>query len=319
MRPLRDLEGEIASIRARRHSGLAMSELRSRLRQIEFAFQNADESNAELLRYFPVALVACAEAYFRMAIKDLVDSGEPYLSRAENAVPGLRVDFAVLRSIHGRRFTVGELVAHGAKLSRLEHIGAAMSALLGEDFLQKVRLSTNRTDNVLRGEALAPILNNADADFRSVARAFELRHIICHEIASRYKIDVDEIAVCVEAFVRFLKAADECVESVLSPNAPLTMSEVNMAAHASLEASKTRLNGLVSELCQLVGSDRAAEFADSEVQWHLYADRWARYVADSVVSGGTLWPMIYSGTYESLVESHLDQLSILRASLSAEI
>ena len=79
----RDIIEEIAGIRARRRFGFTMSELPLRLLALEHAFRKHDKANVELTRYFPVALIACLEGYCRMAIRDLIDAGEPYLSNAE--------------------------------------------------------------------------------------------------------------------------------------------------------------------------------------------------------------------------------------------
>ena len=79
----RDLIQEIADVRRRRRFGPAMAELLFRLFALEQAFKEHDRNKRELSRYFPVALIACVEGYFRIAIKELIDAGEPYLSNAE--------------------------------------------------------------------------------------------------------------------------------------------------------------------------------------------------------------------------------------------
>jgi hypothetical protein len=138
----RDTIQEIADIRQRRRLGSAMAELPLRLFALEHAFKIHDKSQHELIRYFPVALIACVEGYFRMAIKDLIDAGEPYLSNAEKPASSLKLDFSLLRAVHGKTITVGELVAHGVPLSRLEHIENVLSSLLGIGFLHSLRTTT---------------------------------------------------------------------------------------------------------------------------------------------------------------------------------
>jgi len=140
----RDIIEEIADVRQRRRFGEAMSELPHRLFALEQAFKKHDKAENELTRYFPVALIACVEGYFRMAIKDLVDAGEPYLTNAEKPASSIKLDFSVLRAVYGKAITVGELVAHSVQLSRLEHIQAILSSLLGKDFLQELRTTTDR-------------------------------------------------------------------------------------------------------------------------------------------------------------------------------
>jgi hypothetical protein len=127
----RDIIQEIADVRQRRRFGSAMAELPLRLFSLEHAFKKHDKSEKEVIRYFPVALIACVEGYFRMAIKDLIDAGEPFLSNAEKPASSLKLDFSVLRAVHGKAITVGELVAHAVPLSRLEHIESALSSVVG--------------------------------------------------------------------------------------------------------------------------------------------------------------------------------------------
>lgn len=106
----RDIIEEIAEVRGRRQFSSAMAELPSRLFALEHSFKIYGKSNTELIRYFPVALIACVEGYFRMVIRELVDTGEPYLSNAEKPAASIKLDFTTLRAIHGKEITVGELI-----------------------------------------------------------------------------------------------------------------------------------------------------------------------------------------------------------------
>lgn len=237
----RDIIQEIAAIRQRRRFGDAMAELPIRLFALEQSFKEHNKTESELNRYFPVALIACVEGYFRMAIKDLVDAGEPYLTNAEKPASSLKLDLSVLRAVHGKAITVGELVAHGVQLSRLEHIEAALSSLLGKSFLQELRTTTDRWAHEVKGEPATPILAQPDVVFADVARTFELRHIICHEIASAYEIELEEVARCFESCVAFLRAADECISETIRPGAPLTQPAMNIAAGKALTEKQERL------------------------------------------------------------------------------
>lgn len=114
----RDVIEEIAQVRGRRRFGSAIAELPFRLFSLERAFKEHDKSNSELTRYFPVALVACIEGYFRPAIKEVIDAGEPYLTNAERPASSLKLDFTVVRAIHGKAVAVGELVAHSIPLAQ---------------------------------------------------------------------------------------------------------------------------------------------------------------------------------------------------------
>lgn len=304
----RDIIQEIAEVRQRRRFGSAMTELSLRLFALEHAFKKHDKSENEMTRYFPVALIACVEGYFRMAITDLIDAGEPYLSNAEKPASSIKLDFSVLRAVHGKTITVGELVAHGVQLSRLEHLESVLSNLLGTGFLQALRTTTDRWAHETKGEPVAPILAKPDQVFADVARTFELRHIICHEIASAYEIESEEVARCFESCVTFLRAADEFISETIHPGAPLTQTEINIAAGQSLEGKRKQLANAVSHLRSRLDALELAAFDESQDKWQTYCDAWAEFVAGERANGGTIWPLIYAGAGKAVVETRIEEV-----------
>ena len=305
----RDIIQEIDDVRQRRRFGLAMSELPMRLFALEHAFKKHDKAQSELTRYFPVALIACVEGYFRMAIRDLIDAGEPYLSNAEKPASSLKLDFSVLRAVHGKAITVGELVAHGVPLSRLEHIDGALSNLLGKGFLQALRTTTDRWAHEVNGEPATPILSKPDEVFTDVARTFELRHIICHEIASAYEIEPEEVARCFESCVAFLRAADEFISEAIHPGAPLTQTDMNVAAGKSLAEAQERLTLALAVVRSRLDAAELAAFDESQNKWQQYCDAWADFVAGERANSGTIWPLIYTGAVEAAVQRRFEDVS----------
>jgi hypothetical protein len=103
MKKPRDIIQEIEDIRSRRQFESAMAELPRRLRALQDAFDARNNAHPEVVRYFPVALVACIEGYFRMMVRDLVDAGDPYLANSEKAASTLKPDFSILRALHGKK------------------------------------------------------------------------------------------------------------------------------------------------------------------------------------------------------------------------
>lgn len=305
----RDIIQEIADIRERRLFGSAMTELPMRLFALESAFKNYDKTERELIRYFPVALIASVEGYFRMAIKDLVDSGEPYLTNAEKPASSLKLDFSLLRAVHGKAVTVGELVAHGVQLSRLEHIEAVFSSLLGKGFLDSLRTITDRWAHEVKGEPSTPILAEPDSIFANVARTFELRHIICHEIASAYEIESEEVAKCFESCASFLRAADELISETIHPGAPLTQTDMNIAAGKSLSEKRDLLAESIAALQSRLSETEMVAFEEAQANWQRYCDAWANFVAGERAGGGTIWPVIYAGAAQATIERRIEEIN----------
>ncbi len=315
----RDIIQEIADIRQRRQFGSAMAELPFRLFTLEQAFKSHDRSQTELTRYFPVALVACMEGYFRMVIRDLVDSGDPYLANAEKAASTIKPDFSIIRAVHGRRITIGELVAHSVPISRLEHIDGALSSLLGTSFLTKLRSTTDRWAHEVRGEPARPILTNPDAVFSNVLRTFELRHVICHEIASAYEIDTAEIEACFESCVAFLRVADECVSETLHPGSPLTQTDMNIAAADALSNAEARLSAVVATLTSSASAEANEAVCQVNLKWHEFTEAWMAARVGDRSQGGTIWPTLYAGLKQSLVERWIVDLEKYRDRVEGEI
>lgn len=304
----RDIIQEIADIRQRRRFGSSMAELPTRLFALERAFKEHDKLDGELIKYFPVALIACVEGYFRMAIRDLVDAGDPYLSNAEKPASSIKLDFSILRAVHGKAITVGELVAHGVPLSRLDHVQSAMTSLIGTDFLNSLRSTTDRWAHEVMKEPATPILVAPDQVFSDIARTFELRHIICHEIASAYDIEGDEVARCFHSCVSFLKAADELVSETLHPDAPLTQTDMNISAGQSLTRARARLEEAAENVKARLDAVELAAFNDAQSKWQTYSDAWVNFVAGDRATGGTIWPLIAAGTAEATVSQRTEEL-----------
>lgn len=280
-----------------------------RLFALEHAFKEHDKSQGELTRYFPVALIACIEGYFRLAIKDLIDVGDPYLSNAERPASSLKLDFSLLRAVHGKAITVGELVAHGIPLSRLDHVENAITCLIGTGFLQALRTTTDRWAHEVRGEPVGPILGDSDQVFSDVARTFELRHIICHEIASAYEIETDEVARCFQSCVAFLRAADEFISEALHPGAPLTQTDINIAASQSLAEARARLDEAVERVRNRLDAAELVVFNESQYKWQAYSDAWVAFATGERVKSGTIWPLIAAGAAEATVNQRIDEVA----------
>ena len=304
----RDIIQEIEEIRRRGRHTAARYEIGRRLVELEHAFHQHDRSNKELVKYFPVAIVACIEAYFRMAIKDLVDSGDPFIGRAENLPSLLKPDFSILIAIHGKAITMGEFIAHGIQLSRLEHIEQAISIFLETSFLGAIKITTNRWASEIRGEPSVPILAKPDEVFGDVVKTFELRHIVCHEIASAYEIDHEEVERCFRNCVTFLRAANELISETIHPGAPLTQTAMNTAADESLMEAK----GLLYKACESVRSRlnqrELLAFDESQEKWQSYCDAWALFVAGERSMGGTIWPVIYAGAAHATIDRRLEEV-----------
>ena len=128
----------ILSTRSRLRFELREAELFARLSAISLSYRQLDPENHELFRYYPIALVACLESWIRLAIRELVDSGEPYLGNARKLLRREGFDYDILTGLHGQNITIGEVISHHPPISSLEHIIAVMDTAMGGNFVRSV-------------------------------------------------------------------------------------------------------------------------------------------------------------------------------------
>ena len=134
----RDHASEILEIQERTGENPPYVGVLLRIQEVKALIGGGGSPPPEALRYCPVGLVACIEAYFRAAIRQLIDSGDPFLKRAAS-FDRIPFDFRIVTAIHGRTISLGGLVAHLLPLSSKKDINSSMSTLLGIDFLEAIR------------------------------------------------------------------------------------------------------------------------------------------------------------------------------------
>ena len=135
---------------------------------------------AELLRYFPIGIVAASEGYIRLVYRDLINFGDPYLRNAAQ-FKDLSLGHEAIYAIHERQASVGEIIAHELAHNSLGDITRNMDALTGTDFKSAVEEDSR---DKLVASATARLELSWVSQF--VVRTFELRHIFCHEPATSY-------------------------------------------------------------------------------------------------------------------------------------
>jgi len=166
---------------------------------------------SELLRYFPIGIVAASEGYFRLVYRDLIDFGDPYLRNAA-AFKDLSLGHEAIYAIHGRQTTIGEIISHQLPHNNLGDITRNMDALTGGDFMNGVQHELDTHTRRSRETTIASWV----PEF--VVRTFDLRHIFCHELATSFTPRVEEIDDCLRATFAFLYCSEGYVQTLLTRN-----------------------------------------------------------------------------------------------------
>jgi len=314
----RSIVEEILAIQRRRKTDSPQTELLLRLLHVEVAFENRDRKNKELLRYFPIALVACIESFFRMAIKRLIDSGDPYLSNAQGLLARTNVTFEILKAFHGQSLKVGDVIGHSVHLSNLALIENNMGQLMGINFLNQISSIHDRWAVEVHGKPKTPIIPDAASTFRYVTKTFELRHIFCHETANGFDFNPDDIDNCFNHSVLFLKASDELISGALYPNAPLTQSDITAASAEEYRTEKQRLDELVAKATGgYLTAKQAERFREAIKAWQTFCEGIAE-VEGLAYEGGSIRPSIEYAAATRLTKERADDIANLLKTLAKE-
>ncbi|HVA54596.1 MAG TPA: lysozyme inhibitor LprI family protein [Gammaproteobacteria bacterium] len=298
---------QIASVKARMHSQLPRYEMPSRMTSIKLAFKDSDKKNGELLRYYPVALIATLESYFRLAIANLIDSGSPWLENSAEIMARTKIEFDVVRAFHGKLITIGEYVGATVSITNIAGLNATMSALLATDYLTALSTTIDRWAAQGAKDKVAPIITDPDATYRNVEKTFELRHIFCHEAATGQKVTTDEIAACIEHTALFLKASEELISDTIHPNAPLTQADMNIYSYKQAMERRAELDLAEKELIQSLNDEQRGEYAQIQQLWEQLRNASVGFEG-AQYKGGSIQPLIHNLASKRMTEDRIEQV-----------
>lgn len=182
-----------------------------------------------------------------------------------------------------------------------------MNALLDCDFLQLVKQTTKPERS---GQSKELMLTEADQCFKSVTRAFELRHIFCHETASSVAVDRSEIEACVKYCQSFLFATGALLSTTLNPDWELNQSQLTEKADNKLREAQDVLRSVENELGKAFGDDDIHKklLRDAQMKWRDFAKANAALMV-RLFEGGSIYPMAQALTLEKTTKQRSSELN----------
>jgi hypothetical protein len=256
--------------------------------------------NKELLKYVPIATVACFESFFRSAVKELVDFGKPFNENVAkfNQVNNVKFDFEVVAAIQTKTLAVGEFVAHFLSYNNYDDINSIVSTLSGVDFTTELKNYKKESVFDSVNEEIKEFTDNHVAIIASVKRTYELRHIFCHEFATNVELDEAQIINDFKNSRIFLEQSDKLIWSFMHPNLPETQADMYMQAGDEYEVVEKELNDIIFYIQSGSLEGIGVDFFDSNGFNHCM-EKWKEYrimhaeFAAKVFEGGSMAPTMY--------------------------
>jgi uncharacterized protein YecT (DUF1311 family) len=266
-----------------------------RIRNLHELFEQVKHLDPEVLRYFPIAVVALFESFFRSAIATLVDAGAPYVDNiaATSYARDLRFDFTVVRGIAGKSITMGDFFSHLVGIKNLGQIDSLMTAALGRPFLTQLGVVHDRWAVEVEGKPAQPIISDLNAVLAQVSRAFEDRHVYAHEYADSHPITAADVAAILAAATLFLEAGAAVMSDTLHPDAPLTQAAMNARSLEEYTAMDEALSSRLTELATSLSQGQATLLQRAATSWRDYRDALSE-LESLEAEGGSMQPLLYN-------------------------
>ena len=265
-------------------------------------------SSPKFTEFIPIRLVTTLEVFLRGVIAELIDEKDVYFERGDKLIKGAKLDLAFTAHINRSELTVGDFVAHAVSLSSVESIIGTLDTLL-VDFPAKLKVAHPRWTEESNDWPLSPIIDDYDQVMASLARLYDVRHVLTHELPSSPFLDPDEVPKLATAARSFITATDWVVVEALHVSVPRTQIAMNLSMGDALRDEEAQLTAAMDEAIKLHGIDHDALSA-LQTSWTAWADAQANLVA-SQVEGGSLHPMVWASEKAALTRERIDQIERL--------
>ncbi|SEK98919.1 hypothetical protein SAMN05518845_10414 [Variovorax sp. YR750] len=310
-----EIESQVQSMRARMQlghvDGVELFETSVRLEQLGRSLRGiGPASDPELFRHFPVAAVAVLESHFKTTVASIINAGSPYLERGlALAKDRLKSAVDVVPLLHRKSVTIGEVVAHVIPFNAVSSLEAAFRALLDADI--KILVAEARDPYRLRNGHVSvadTLVASVDDLWRGLALAFERRHILAHEAATKFELSFDDAKSAVDSCAAFVNALDAVMWSTVWKDLPLTQYEMNVEAWSCCKAERRALaTEIRAALAVATQKGERTRFRDLHAAWKEFNKRWVAWEDESFAMG-SIRPMIAAGSRERALRARREAI-----------
>ena len=278
------------------------------------AWANCTGSKELFASLLPARLVTLIEIFCRYWVQKLIEHGSPYDERAIDLKISIKYDLPLVRSLHGRTISLGFLISNNVPLSEIATIASIFSTLLQTDFFKWLSNARYRTLLEHEPDGGGPIVEDIDKLKRTLARIFEVRHILIHEFPEKVPFEIAEISEMIDAVGIFLCAADEGFTQLLYGLYPINQQDMNRKAAEECNAIEEELDRLVDDVAKKSESDTIRQV---QQDWRAFAEAEAHRTAEGF-TGGTAYPLFYCTALKVLASDRLRQLQTWAEEMSEQ-
>ena len=272
------------------------------------------DHDRELLKFIPIATVACIESFFSSIIKELIDFGKPFSNNVVkfNQAKNVKFDFEIINAIQTKTVTAGEFISHILPCNSFEDINSNLSTLIELDFADTLRKFKGRSLFENEDDESTKFVSMSSEIIADLKETFELRNIFCHEFGNNIKVNRNSILRCLKNSKTFLHHSDNFIIDLLYPNAPLTQMEMSEQAANDYQKIDSELSELIDQIL-LLAPEQSDEYFDATLfkqsikKWKAYRDAKAKS-GSAGYKGGSMYPMIFALNLSNATKEKIENL-----------
>jgi uncharacterized protein YecT (DUF1311 family) len=296
---------QIIAWKRRRGRSKIGAELLGRVDDLARAWNTHERQAEDFTDFVPMRLSTIMEVYVRETVRQAIDSDLKYADRTEPLAKNFKLDFALLKSLHGKHVTFGDIIAHSIPISSLDHVISTYETLF-PGFKKKLPESRECWTEDQDAQSLPPILSDTERALSVIGRIFEVRHIVTHEMPRERPYALEEIGEFLTSTRDFLSATDWILIGETKGDVPRTQMAMNMAAGENLDIVTREMEEVLAQV-RARGEIDEKRLAASQATWETYADSEATLHA-SLVEGGSMYPLIWATSKAEVTRERVNRL-----------
>jgi uncharacterized protein YecT (DUF1311 family) len=228
--------------------------------------------------FYVIRTVTLLEVFTRRNLAALIDHDRQFTDRAIEFSKHVKIDFALVRDIQGKTITLGDILAHSVPVNSFGQIVACFETVLGKPLRPLLEAPVDSSNLEVMKESRRSMVGDYQAMARCLARLFEVRHILCHEVPRKPVYDVREIDEFLDMTILFSKALHEVV--TFERFGPWqSQAEMSIAAGQDLKEAEDKMNHLFLDVEKSV-SETDARHSELKLP-KMYDGSWLAHLRDA--------------------------------------
>jgi hypothetical protein len=222
-------------------------------------FNDPAKHQEELLRYYPIAVVAAIEGYLKERLASLIDLGDPFAENAITHFGKTEIDLGFARAFSDQTLSLGAVIMHSMSLSSLPKVLGAVTKITGRSsFKDELKAICPKTKFVKR----KPIIGDSERMWAQIAEAYEHRHVLCHELADNFSLNPDGVRQLLLHTQQFVQASIVWFEELEKPY-------LDKRAQQKLDKARGTIQHEEKRFAKLIGSSITSDDLSPEEQAQL--------------------------------------------------